>query len=94
MRSSSKWRCPRSSEPRRMANAPAMGRGRFPPYFHDGSSATLYDAILRHEGEATVVTKAFKALAAEDQQSLIAFLKTLRAPNLRRAIDRSPVQTR
>jgi CxxC motif-containing protein (DUF1111 family) len=59
---------------------PLWGVADSAPYFHDGGSGTLYDAITRHEGDAIVVTKAFKALAAEDQQALIAFLKTLRAP--------------
>jgi CxxC motif-containing protein (DUF1111 family) len=59
---------------------PLWGVADSAPYFHDGGSGTLYDAILRHEGDAMVVTKAFKALAGEDQQAVIAFLKTLRAP--------------
>jgi CxxC motif-containing protein (DUF1111 family) len=61
---------------------PLWGVADSAPYFHDGGSGTLYDAIQRHEGDALVVTKAFKALNVEDQQSLIAFLKTLRAPAL------------
>src|SRR6185295_5623141 len=43
---------------------PLWGVADSAPYFHDGSSATLWDAILRHEGEADVVTKAFKNLGA------------------------------
>jgi CxxC motif-containing protein (DUF1111 family) len=50
------------------------------PYFHDGSSATLADAILRHQGEAKGVTAAYKALSPTDQQAVVAFLKTLKAP--------------
>jgi CxxC motif-containing protein (DUF1111 family) len=50
------------------------------PYFHDGSSSTLEAAILRHRGDAEVVYDNFKQLAASDQQSIVEFLKTLRAP--------------
>jgi len=59
---------------------PLWGVADSAPYFHDGSSQTLESAIARHEGDATLVTKAFKNLPAEDQQALIVFLKTLRAP--------------
>ncbi|HMC10415.1 MAG TPA: di-heme oxidoredictase family protein, partial [Pirellulaceae bacterium] len=50
------------------------------PYFHDGASGTLQEAILRHDGDAIAVTTAFKNLPPADQQSLVAFLMTLRAP--------------
>jgi mono/diheme cytochrome c family protein len=59
---------------------PLWGVADSAPYFHDGGSPTLLDAILRHEGDAAPVTKAFKNLPLADQQSLIAFLKTLQAP--------------
>lgn len=50
------------------------------PYLHDGRAETLEDAILAHKGEADGVTTAFKNLPANEQQDVIAFLKTLRAP--------------
>jgi len=59
---------------------PLWGVADSAPYFHDGSSPTLHDAILRHEGEAAVVTNAFKSLGAADQYALVAFLNTLKAP--------------
>jgi len=59
---------------------PLWGVADSAPYFHDGGSATLLDAILRHMGDAAPVTKAFKNLSPTDQQALIAFLKTLQAP--------------
>jgi CxxC motif-containing protein (DUF1111 family) len=67
-------------QPDEWRTPPLWGVADSAPYFHDGSSPTLYDAILRHEGEATVVTNAFKNLPSADQHSLIAFLKTLQAP--------------
>ncbi len=59
---------------------PLWGVADSAPYFHDGGAATLEGAILRHEGEAAPVTKAFKNLPPADQKSLIAFLETLQAP--------------
>ena len=50
------------------------------PYWHDGSAATLKDAILRHRGMGKSVTERFKALSATDQAAVIAFLNTLKAP--------------
>ena len=51
------------------------------PYLHDGRAETLEAAIAAHQGESSGVTTAFKALPPAEQQGVIAFLKTLRAPN-------------
>jgi CxxC motif-containing protein (DUF1111 family) len=59
---------------------PLWGVADSAPYFHDGSIGSLYDAILRHEGDAMPVTKAFKTLPPIDQQAVVAFLRTLKAP--------------
>lgn len=50
------------------------------PYFHDGGSPTLEAAVLRHHGDAESVRAAYYALNDDDRASVIAFLKTLRAP--------------
>ncbi|MSR56999.1 MAG: c-type cytochrome [Planctomycetaceae bacterium] len=50
------------------------------PYFHDGASPTLESAILRHGSQAKNVTERFQLLPPADQQAVIRFLKTLRAP--------------
>ncbi len=50
------------------------------PYLHDGSAATLHDAILRHRGDARIVGDKYKALTPADQLAVIAFLNTLKAP--------------
>ena len=50
------------------------------PYFHDGNSATLEAAILRHHGDAEVVLESYRHLGGEGQSAIIAFLRTLRAP--------------
>jgi hypothetical protein len=50
------------------------------PYLHDGRATTLTDAILMHGGEAQAVRGAFASLDAAGQDDLIAFLRSLRAP--------------
>jgi CxxC motif-containing protein (DUF1111 family) len=59
---------------------PLWGVADSAPYFHDGGSATLRDAILRHAGSATPVTEAFRKLSREEQDAIVAFLETLKAP--------------
>jgi CxxC motif-containing protein (DUF1111 family) len=44
---------------------------------HDGTSLTLLDAITRHGGEASHVTKQFEKLKRPDQEAVIEFLKSL-----------------
>ena len=44
---------------------------------HDGESLTMSDAILRHRGEASVVTEKFKRLSAKDKSDLLSFLNSL-----------------
>jgi len=46
------------------------------PYFHDGRSETLRDAILRHDGEALAVRQAYEALTPADRDALVAFLRS------------------
>jgi CxxC motif-containing protein (DUF1111 family) len=67
---SAEWRTP-----------PLWGVADSAPYLHDGRTPTLEDAIARHGGEAGGVTGRYKALPPDDQQALVAFLKTLRAPS-------------
>jgi mono/diheme cytochrome c family protein len=65
----SEWRTP-----------PLWGVADSAPYLHDGSAATLHDAVLRHGADAKLVRDAYKKLTPADQGALIAFLGTLRAP--------------
>jgi CxxC motif-containing protein (DUF1111 family) len=72
---------PDMPQPDEWKTPPLWGVADSAPYLHDGSAATLKDAILAHEGEARQVTKRFReSLARDDQAAVIAFLKTLRAP--------------
>jgi CxxC motif-containing protein (DUF1111 family) len=44
---------------------------------HDGTTFTLSDAILRHNGEASGVTARYFQLPASDRAALLTFLKSL-----------------
>jgi CxxC motif-containing protein (DUF1111 family) len=68
------------ARPEEWRTPPLWGAADSAPYFHDGGSPTLRDAIHRHGGGAAPVTRAFKALNAADQDAIVAFLGTLRAP--------------
>jgi CxxC motif-containing protein (DUF1111 family) len=46
------------------------------PYWHDGSAATLPEAILRHHGEGEQSRRLYVALDRSDQQRLIRFVRT------------------
>jgi CxxC motif-containing protein (DUF1111 family) len=61
----------------KIRTAPLWGVRLRPRLMHDGASLTFRDAILRHRGEATQVTARFRELKAEDQESIIEFLKSL-----------------
>lgn len=47
------------------------------PLLHDGSAATIDDAIRRHGGEAGLARRGFDQLSGTDHAALIAFLKSL-----------------
>lgn len=59
---------------------PLWGVADSAPYLHDGRAATLQDAIALHGGQGAAAARAFAALTPAAQTQLIAFLKTLRAP--------------
>jgi CxxC motif-containing protein (DUF1111 family) len=59
---------------------PLWGVADSAPYMHDGRAAKLEDAIRLHGGQAARSAKRFAALPTEQQQQLVTFLKTLRAP--------------
>lgn len=69
--SPSEWRTP-----------PLWGVADSAPYLHDGRAATLADAIRLHAGQASSSAKRFAGLSDVQQEELIAFLNTLRAPSV------------
>lgn len=62
---------------RRFLTKRLWGCANEPPYFHHGLFTTLRQAVLAHHGEALKETRAFQALDAYGQDSLIEFLKSL-----------------
>jgi len=70
---------PRPSE---WKTPPLWGVADSAPYFHDGASPTLHDAILRHDIAARRSRDAYRDLSTEDQRAVLAFLRTLRAPQV------------
>jgi CxxC motif-containing protein (DUF1111 family) len=47
------------------------------PLLHDGSAATVEDAIGRHRNEADLARRGFESLSPSDRAALAAFLKSL-----------------
>jgi CxxC motif-containing protein (DUF1111 family) len=47
------------------------------PFLHDGSAATIEEAISRHGGEATIANQSVSRSTAEDRAALLAFLRSL-----------------
>lgn len=66
--------------PEEWKTPPLWGVADSAPYFHDGGSPTLRDAIQRHAGSASRVTESFRKMSHDDQEAVISFLKTLKAP--------------
>lgn len=56
--------------------SPLRGLRDSAPYFHDGRSETIDEAIRRHDGEALGVRQAFEALATADRDAILAFLRS------------------
>lgn len=67
--SAAEWRTP-----------PLWGVAASGPYMHDGRAPKLQDAIRLHGGQGARSAKRFAELSAKDQENLIHFLETLRAP--------------
>ena len=65
----------REPKPSEWKTPPLWGVADSAPYMHDGSAATLRDAILAHQRDAKSVTKKFMALGADDQAALLSFLE-------------------
>jgi CxxC motif-containing protein (DUF1111 family) len=66
---STEWRTP-----------PLWGVADSAPYLHDGRAPTLEAAIRMHGGQGTDARERFEQASLSEQQQLLAFLRTLRAP--------------
>jgi CxxC motif-containing protein (DUF1111 family) len=60
--------------------APLWGVADSAPYMHDGRAKTLDEAIRLHGGEASDVKARYQGLSLPEQEAVVTFLKTLRAP--------------
>jgi CxxC motif-containing protein (DUF1111 family) len=47
------------------------------PLLHDGSAATIDEAIRRHAAEADLARRGFNNLTGPDREALLAFLRSL-----------------
>ena len=47
------------------------------PFLHDGSAATIEDAIGRHQQEAELARRGFLQVSPDDRARLLAFLRSL-----------------
>ena len=65
------------SSANKMRTAPLWGVRTHTMLMHDGASLTFPEAILRHKGEASDVTRRFEQLSQADQQAIVEFLKSL-----------------
>ncbi len=65
----SEWRTP-----------PLWGVADSAPYLHDSRAATLEAAIQAHDGEASRTVARYRGLSGTERNTLIAFLRTLKAP--------------
>src|SRR5437773_10925171 len=65
------------SSANKLRTAPLWGVRTHAMLMHDGASLTFREAILRHRGEASDVTRHFEQLSHADQQAIVGFLKSL-----------------
>jgi CxxC motif-containing protein (DUF1111 family) len=72
-------------QPGEWRTPPLWGVADSAPYLHDGRAASLDEAIQLHGGQAMRAVARFRALNPAEQAEVIAFLRTLRAPEVRPA---------
>ena len=56
---------------------PLWGISESAPYLHDGSAATIPDAIARHANQGAAAQQAFAALSDPERRALLAFLDSI-----------------
>jgi CxxC motif-containing protein (DUF1111 family) len=61
----------------KMRTMPLWGLRTRTRFMHDGASLTLNDAILRHRGEASFVTRSYLSLNNAERQQILVFLSSL-----------------
>jgi CxxC motif-containing protein (DUF1111 family) len=69
-----------SPHPGEWRTPPLWGVADSAPYLHDGRAATLEEAIQMHRGQGAASASKFANLSAMEKTELLAFLRSLRAP--------------
>jgi CxxC motif-containing protein (DUF1111 family) len=69
-----------SPHPGEWRTPPLWGVADSAPYLHDGRAATLEDAIMMHRGQGAASAAQFGGLSTEQKAQVVAFLRSLRAP--------------
>jgi CxxC motif-containing protein (DUF1111 family) len=72
---------PAAAGPTEWRTPPLWGVADSAPYLHDGRAKTLFAAIRLHGGEADETLKRYLALTPPEQEQVLLFLLTLRAPS-------------
>jgi CxxC motif-containing protein (DUF1111 family) len=65
------------AEANELRTPPLWGISDSAPYLHDGSAATLRDAIFAHGNQGAAARDAFRALSGPEQQALLDFLASI-----------------
>ncbi|MFI5184270.1 MAG: di-heme oxidoredictase family protein, partial [Vicinamibacteria bacterium] len=63
--------------PNTLRTPPLWGVADSGPYLHDGSAATIKEAIRRHANQGAAAQKAFQALSRAEQEALLEFLDSI-----------------
>ena len=63
--------------PNALRTPPLWGISESAPYLHDGSAATITQAIHRHGNQGATARKAFEELSHEEQEALLRFLDSI-----------------
>jgi len=71
---------PSAPAPDEWRTPPLWGCADSAPYLHDGRAGTLEEAIRMHGNQGAESARRYQSLHQRDQESLVAFLKSLRAP--------------
>ena len=69
-----------SPHPGEWRTPPLWGVADSAPYLHDGRANTLEEAIVMHRGQGAASAEKFRKLEAPQQNQLLLFMRSLRAP--------------
>lgn len=66
-----------TAPPNMLRTPPLWGVSDSGPYLHDGSAATIREAIRRHANQGAAAARAFEQLQRPEEEALLAFLDSL-----------------